>query len=113
MPSMMDQFTTKATEALSAAQMLAQTRGHAELTPLHLLVAMLSEEGTPGRLIERVGADPSRVRQVAEAELNRQPTVSGAGNVTMSREMGELLGRARKEADGLQDKYVSTEHLLV
>jgi ATP-dependent Clp protease ATP-binding subunit ClpB len=110
----MDRFTTKAQEALATAQFEAQSAGHSQVTPLHLLQALLADEQGVGRsLLERVGADPSHVRSIVESELGRQPTVSGGGSVSMSRDLGEVLGRARKEAQELNDQYVSSEHLLL
>jgi len=114
MSSPMDRFTTKAQEALANAQFEAQSAGHSQVTPLHLLQALLADEQGVGRsLLERVGADPSHVRSIVESELGRQPTVSGGGSVSMSRDLGEVLGRARKEAQELNDQYVSSEHLLL
>jgi ATP-dependent Clp protease ATP-binding subunit ClpB len=110
-----ERFTTKATEALSAAQMAAQSAGHGQVSPLHLLSALLNEQagGVTRSLLQRIGADADQIASMVESELNRQPTVSGAGSVSMSRDLGEVLGKARKEADALKDQYVSTEHLLL
>ncbi len=110
----MDRFTTKATEALANAQMLAQTGGHSQVSALHLLTALLREEsGITRSLLQRIGADSDRIASIAESELNRQPTVSGAGQLGMGRDLGEVLGHAQREADDMKDQYVSTEHLLI
>jgi len=110
----MDKFTTKAQEALAGAQMSAQTMSHSQVSALHLLHALLTEEGGVARsLIERTGADPARIFGIAESELKRQPTVSGAGGVTMARDLGEVLGKAQADAKQMQDQYTSTEHLLL
>jgi len=110
----MDRFTTKAQEALAAAQLSAQTAGHGQVAPLHVLAALLADEqGVARSLLQRIGADPQRIATIAESELKRQPTVSGAGQVTISRDLGEVLGKAQQEASALKDQYVSTEHLLL
>ncbi|MEX2673203.1 MAG: ATP-dependent chaperone ClpB [Phycisphaeraceae bacterium] len=110
----MDKFTTKAQEALASAQLAAQTQQHNQITALHLLHALLSEEqGVARSLLERVGIQPDAVTRLSEAQLKRQPTVSGAGQVGMSRDLGETLGKAQAEADAMKDQYVSTEHLLL
>jgi len=110
----MDQFTTKAQEALSGAQMAAQTGGHGQVTALHLLHALLEQEGgVTASILQRVGADPNQIASITESELGRQPTVSGAGQVSMARDLGEVLGEAQKEASRLKDQYVSSEHLLL
>ncbi|MBI1371373.1 MAG: ATP-dependent chaperone ClpB [Phycisphaera sp.] len=110
----MDKFTTKAQEALAGAQMTAQSMSHNQVGSLHLLHALLTEEGGVARsLIQRTGADPQRIFTIADSELKRLPTVSGAGGVGMGRDLGEIIGRAQKEAADMKDQYTSTEHLLL
>ncbi len=110
----MDKFTTKAQQALAEAQAKAQAAGHGQVAGLHLLAAMLEDEqGVTASLMQRVGADAARIGSIVTSELGRQPTVSGAGSVTMARDLGEILGRAQKQAADLKDQYVSTEHLLL
>ncbi len=113
----MDRFTTLAQEALAAAQSLATSEGHPELSPVHLLIAMLtpSDAGQPAAtasLLAKAGVDAARVRQIAEAELRRSPKVSGTAPQTGSAFM-QVLAQAEKEAKGLKDSYVSSEHLLL
>jgi ATP-dependent Clp protease ATP-binding subunit ClpB len=110
-----ERFTTRATEALSNAQMVAQTRSHGQVGPLHLLAGLVDEQagGITTSLLGRVGANTQQIRSMLESELKRQPTVSGAGSVTMSRDLGEVIGKAQAEADAMKDQYVSTEHLLL
>ncbi len=108
-------YTTRAQQALADASMSAQTAGHAQVTPMHLLAALLAETetGTARTLIQRIGSDPDRIASIVESELKRQPTISGAGSITMSRELGEVLGKAQQRAADMKDQYVSTEHLLL
>ncbi|MFW5653852.1 MAG: ATP-dependent chaperone ClpB, partial [Planctomycetota bacterium] len=88
-----------------------------------ILVAMLqagveiggessSGPGIAHSLLEKSGADPVRIAQIAEGELNRYPTVSGAQPATGQDTIAVLL-KAQEEAKGLGDRYVSTEHLLL
>ncbi|MAE61485.1 MAG: ATP-dependent chaperone ClpB [Planctomycetaceae bacterium] len=110
----MDRFTTKAQEALAAAQMAAQTQGHSQVGALHLLHALLQDsDSVVHSLLQRIGADPNRIASITESEINRMPTVSGAGNVTMGRDLGEIIGKAQADATNMKDQYVSTEHLLL
>ena len=110
----MDKFTTKAQEALANAQSLAQSRRHAQVGGLHLLAALLNDaQGVVRSLLGRIGADAQRVMSIAEAQLNRQPTVSGDAAVSMSRDLGEALHKAQDEATAMKDQYTSTEHLLL
>ena len=113
--SPLDKYTTKAQEALATAQHLAGTHQHGQVTALHLLAGLLGEPdgGVVGSLLGRIGADPQRVASIVDSELARQPTVSGAGSVAMSRDLGEVLGKAQQEADAMKDQYVSSEHMLL
>ncbi len=118
----MDKFTIKSGEAIQAAQQLAQNSGHPELTPLHLLAAMLAPAGGMGGdgaeggivvpLLDKAGVPVAQVRAMAESELRRLPKVSG-GSLSPSRDFLSVLDQARKEAARMKDQYVSTEHLLL
>ena len=110
-----DRFTVKSQEALAAAQRLAGTRRNPEVAPEHLLLALLEQEGgivVP--VLRRAGADPERVRRLANAALDALPTVSGdASAPALGQELIGLLQRAEDEARELGDEYISTEHLLL
>ena len=108
-----DRFTTLAQQALADAQSLAAERSHGELSPLHLLAALLAEEGaTPVSILHKVGADVPRLRQIVESELSRLPTVQGATPQPGSGLM-QVLTTAEQDSKKLGDAYVSTEHLLM
>ena len=111
----MDKFTIKAQEALEEAQRRAQDKDHQEVSPLHLLHAMLEqEEGIVGPILQRIGADPAAIMQKVEAALEKVPVVRGAGGQQyVSRELSQILRQAEDEADQLKDDYISTEHLLL
>ena len=108
-----DRFTTLAQQALADAQSLAVEKSHGEITPVHLLSALLAEEaGTPVSILKKAGADVDRLRQIARSELDRAPTVSGAVPQTGTA-LVQILTTADQEAKKLGDSYVSTEHLLL
>ena len=110
-----DRFTIKSQEALAAAQRLAVARQNPEVTPQHLLVALLEQDGgivVP--VLRRAGADPERVRRLVNEALDALPTVSGdASAVTLGQGLIRLLQAADDEARRMGDEYVSTEHLLL
>ncbi|MFQ1002043.1 ATP-dependent chaperone ClpB [Modestobacter sp. SSW1-42] len=111
-----DKLTTRAQEAVAAAQRLAVDRGQAALEPLHLLIALLEQsDGIAGPLLQATGADPADVRAKADAALRRMPSVSGANVAppSPSREFLRAVNAAGEQAGALGDEYVSTEHLLV
>src|SRR3954466_14663369 len=108
-----DKLTIKAQEAVVRAQELAQQNNHAELLPLHLLAALLAEtEGVVGPILQKVGANLSRINQIVTSELERLPKATGT-QLGMSRSLQDVFAQAQKEADRLKDEYTSTEHLLL
>ena len=109
-----DKFTTLAQEAVSAAQNLAAGATNPEITPLHLLSALVSEKGSnAGTILQKAGVDVARVASVADAEMRRLPKVQGATTGNASRELMEVLTTAERDAQKMKDAYVSTEHLLI
>ncbi|HEX7252289.1 MAG TPA: ATP-dependent chaperone ClpB [Thermoanaerobaculia bacterium] len=110
-----DQLTIKAQEAIQEAQRDARARGNAELTPNHLLLALLKQsEGVVVPILQKLGVDPSALEREIEAELDRQPKVSGASaDATPSRDLTRVLDNAFEVAKDFGDEYVSTEHFLI
>ncbi|MCX5652892.1 MAG: ATP-dependent chaperone ClpB, partial [Planctomycetota bacterium] len=109
-----DKFTTLAQEAVSAAQNLAVGATNPEITPLHLLSALVSEKGSNATtILQKAGVDAARVASLTEAELRRLPKVQGATTGNASRDLVEVLNAAERDAQKMKDAYVSTEHLLI
>ncbi len=114
-----DRFTIKATEALQRAEQQAVTMGHSELSPLHLLAALIAEGGNGSDnggivvpLLEKSGAAIGQIRSIVESELSRLPKVSG-GSLQAGRALHDVLLAAQSEAERMKDQYASTEHLLL
>jgi len=108
-----EKFTHAAQEALQAGQSAANTAGHAEFSPLHLLSALTADaRGPAGGVLERAGIEPRRVREVTDAELRRMPTVSGA-QPRPAQPLMQVLGDAERAAQSMKDAYTSVEHLLL
>jgi ATP-dependent Clp protease ATP-binding subunit ClpB len=108
-------LTIKAQEAFASAQGDALTRGNPELTPDHLLVALLDQEGgVAPRILEKAGTNAGEVRAAAEARLGALPRIEGAQqSPTASRALREALERSFSEAEALKDEYVAVEHFLL
>jgi ATP-dependent Clp protease ATP-binding subunit ClpB len=69
-----ERFTTRATEAISAAQQLAEGEGHPELTATHLLLSLVDQPGgVVPAVIERLGKDPAAIAAAAREELAHLP----------------------------------------
>lgn len=110
----LSRFTTKAQEAVIAAQRLAEEENHAELDVPHLLAALLQQsDGVVPQLVSKVGARPTVVLNDVKNLLASKPKVYGATEVHLSKAAVEALRDAEKQAGKLRDDYVSTEHLLL
>src|SRR5881392_3256100 len=113
MPFKPDRLTEKTQEAIQQAQTLAQDAQHQEITPEHLLFALLQQpDGTVPPILQQVGIDPARVASDVKAQLDRLPKVYGAETYLGSR-LRRLLDAASTEMERLKDEYLSTEHLLL
>ncbi len=108
-----DKLTLKAQEAVSAAQSLAQTKGH-DITALHLLSALLSQsDGIVRPLIEKIGASAQQVSGLVLSELDKLPSVSGDTESSISRDLRQVFDQAAKIATKMTDEFVAQEHLLL
>ncbi|RMH87190.1 MAG: AAA family ATPase [Actinomyces sp.] len=108
-----NRWTLKTTEAFSAATEAARAANNPEVTPEHLLVALLGQqEGLVLPLLNKVGLDPVAVRRRAEEKLAALPRAYG-GEAGISRALRDVLEDADKLRADLGDEYLSTEHLLL
>ncbi|MCJ7500166.1 ATP-dependent chaperone ClpB [bacterium] len=109
-----DKLTVKAQEALQESQRDAENRGHQEISVEHLLVALLAQEGgVVVPIIEKVGADISALNVALEETLGKLPKIHGITQVHLGGDLNILFNTAHREAEGLKDEYVSTEHLFL
>src|SRR5690606_21575901 len=108
-----NRWTLKTQEAFNQAVELARSGNNPEVTPDHLLAALLGqEEGVVLPIVQRVGLAPLSLRnQVADA-LAALPKAYG-GEAQMSRELTNLLDAADRARAEPSDEYLSTEHLLL
>ena len=109
-----DKLTVKAQEAIQSAQQFAESQGHAQLVPLHLLKALLDEQqGIVRPLMEKIGIRVAQLRTIVDADIAKLPRSSGGGQVGASQAIRQVLDKAAEQADGMKDAFVSTEHLLI
>ena len=103
-----------AQEALQAAIGVASDAQAGSVEPVHLLKALLdSGERNLSSIIERVGADPRSIAAAADAQIEREPKVSGDGQqVGLANDFVKVVDAAEKLATKLGDSYVTSEHLL-
>jgi ATP-dependent Clp protease ATP-binding subunit ClpB len=109
-----DKLTLKSQEALSEAQSLATGRGHSQITPAHLLRALVAQpEGSTVPILQKIGVPLDALQAKLEQRLGSLPKVHGGAQPTLSPALNRILEAAFKEADARKDEYVSTEHLLL
>lgn len=111
------ELTNKSRDAIQAASSRAVKDGHADLTPAHLLLALLSGEDNANitDLLAAVEADQAAVRAGTERVLAALPSVTGStvAPPQPNREMLAVIADASQRAKELGDDYLSTEHLLI
>ncbi|WP_277453234.1 ATP-dependent chaperone ClpB [Janibacter sp. DB-40] len=109
------QPTTKVAEALALAQRSAQTEGHPEVTPNHLVSALVRLD-TPqcDTLLQAAGTGASHVLGQADAALRSLPTTSGAAQPpSLSRETGAVLKQADTLMRSKGDTHLALDILLL
>ncbi|MEV8530792.1 ATP-dependent chaperone ClpB [Streptomyces sp. NPDC051211] len=111
------ELTNKSRDALNAATSRAVKDGHPDLTPAHLLLALLAGQDNENiiDLLAAVDADQAAVRSGAERILAGLPSVTGStvAPPQPSRDLLAVLAEADSRAGKLGDDYLSTEHLLI
>jgi ATP-dependent Clp protease ATP-binding subunit ClpB len=109
-----DRFTSKMQEGLQEGQSLASQMQHQELTPEHLLLALLrQQDGLARPLLEKLNVRTSEVESQLEQELERRPKISGGAEQYISGDLRNLLNQAETEMTRLKDEYLSVEHFVL
>ncbi len=112
----LDRYTQKAQEAILQSQQLAQDYNHQTIEPAHLLLALVQQpEGVVPAVITKVAGSTAALRQELVKELENRPRVYGSTRETpgLARPTSDVLAGAERFARGMQDEYVSTEHILL
>ena len=112
-----NRWTAKTQEVLRAAASDAAARNNPEVTPEHLLAAMLGQDGTITLpVLERVGVAPLSVRNRLQDALSKLPRSFGGApgsEPQLGRAAMDSFNRADEERQSLGDEYLSVEHLLL
>ena len=108
-------YTRKSVEAVQLAQSIARTRRNPQMEQLHLLSALLNQEGglTP-QLLKKIGVVVESLNAAVDRELGRLPAVSGgAEQLYLAPALDESFTAAENQAAAMRDDFVSVEHLLL
>ncbi len=111
-------MTERVSEALNAAYSRALNEHNTQTTPEHMLAALLEQErGIAPDILKAAGADPKILTRKVDEAIGRLPRLSGSAadsaQVTLAPELSRIMDVAEREAQGLQDDYVSVEHVLL
>ncbi len=112
----LEKFTQKAQEALMQSQQIAQENHQQTIEPLHLLLALVQqEEGVVPAIVRKLSGSTEGLRVDVVKEIEKLPRIEGydSGEAGLSRPVMDVIQAAERYAKGMQDDYVSTEHLLL
>ncbi len=110
-------FTHKAQETILSAQNVAQEKGQQQIDALHLLYALLSQEGSVVlNLLQRLGVDIEGLKRKTKIALDKISVVvtpKTFGQFYLTQDMAKVLDRARQESMKMGDEFISVEHLFL
>ncbi|RTL47316.1 MAG: ATP-dependent chaperone ClpB [Rhodocyclaceae bacterium] len=111
----LDKFTTKFQQALADAQSIAVGNDQQFIEPQHLLLALLEQDdGGTASLLQRAGVNVPPLKTKLQAAIKRLPQVEGhGGEVSVGRDLGNLLNMTDKEAQKRGDQFIASEMFLL
>ena len=113
----LNNYTQKSVDAVQSARNLARSHNHQELHPVHLLLALLRQEGgLIPQLLRKMEVSPESLAAAADVHLRRIPAVTGsveADRFYVTADCGAALQAAEDQAAAMRDEFVSAEHLFL
>ena len=110
-------FTNKAQDAIMSAQQLAQEKGQQHIDALHLLFALLLQDGSVIlTILQKLGVDVDGLKKKVETQITKIPTIAAPtafGQFYLTQDMAKVLDRARQEAMKMGDEFISVEHFFL
>mgnify|MGYP003389951981 CR=1 FL=1 len=108
-----DKFTIRGQEAVQSAIGVAEKNQNQQVEPEHILMAMLEQkEGVVRPIFGKIGANALPISEELQASIEKMPKVSG-GQQYFSSRTNTIFQDVLKEAEKMEDEYISTEHLLL
>ena len=112
-----EQYTKKSLEAVQSAQSIARENNHQQMEQVHLLLALLKQEGgLVPQLLKKMGISTESLQAAAEGELNKLPRVTGsreADRFYITQGVDNVFTHAEQLAQNMKDSYTSVEHLFL
>jgi len=111
----LDNYTQKSQEAILHAQQLAQDYNHQAIEPAHLLLSLLKQdEGVVPAIVDKVAGSAQALRDELTHDLESRPKIHGSNaDVGLAQSTADVLKAAERYAKGMQDDYVSAEHIML
>ena len=111
-------YTQKSLQAIQAAQQLTIQNQNQQIEQVHLLSALLQQDGgLVPQLLKKMGISVESLDAAVTAEVNKLPRVTGSGREAdrfyVSRQVDEALTKSEELAKSMKDDFVSVEHLLL
>jgi len=110
-------FTHKAQEAVLAAQDAAREKGQQQIDALHLLLALVSQEGSVVlTLLQKLGVDTEGLKRKVQGAIERLPVIAAPqtfGQFYLTQDMAKVLDTARQESMKMSDEFISVEHFFL
>ncbi|HEX8973860.1 MAG TPA: ATP-dependent chaperone ClpB [Patescibacteria group bacterium] len=111
-----NRLTTKSQEVLRKSQELALSLGQQQVDVFHLLHSLVSQEGSiVPTIIRKIGVEIEAIKEEAKKQAEKYPKSSGGGlgQIYITPSLLQILDQAEGEMEGIDDEFVSTEHLLL
>jgi ATP-dependent Clp protease ATP-binding subunit ClpB len=111
----LNNYTQKSQEAILYAQQLAQDYNHQAIEPVHLLLSLLKQdEGVVPAIVNKVAGSAQALRNELTHDLESKPKIHGSNaDIGLTQSTSDVLKAAERYAKGMQDDYVSAEHILL
>ena len=113
-PTDPDKFTDKAWEAIVKSQDIVRAYNQQQLDVEHLMLALLEQDnGLASKVLSRAGVETERLQQQLEDFTRRQPKVGRSEQLYLGKGLDRMLDGAEDARQGMNDAYISVEHLLL
>ncbi len=107
-------FTDKAWQSIVAAPEVASSYAQQIVETEHLTKALLEQpNGLARRIVAKAGGDPTRLLEITDSFIRKQPRVSGDAGQVLGRNLEGVVNRATEIRTTMEDKFISVEHLML